>query len=279
MRTLKTSEAAALLHVSANTLRGWEQRFGYPTPQRSSGKHRLYAYTEVIALRDALEQGLAVSSAISVARDAAGADSQSLIAALLCFRAHSADEVIERSLALRSVERTLEEVLLPALDTIRLRQGLASALWAYSTAWSEQWLQRVHRLASARSNHGRVILGNASHPPLDPASMYTSALELCCARSGIEVLSLPVGAYRGLSSALDSLQPDLIVLSGAGASRHEIARWTYEIRKSVGPIRLLAYHSPFKAHANVQILHWSPLVAHAQLSKAIISERAGHSPP
>ena len=70
MRTLKTSEAAALLNVSPNTLRAWERRFGYPRPQRSSGQHRLYIHGEVAALRDALQEGLSISSAVSRAREA-----------------------------------------------------------------------------------------------------------------------------------------------------------------------------------------------------------------
>ena len=48
------SEAAAVLNVSPNTLRAWERRFGYPKPQRTAGKHRLYTHGEVAALRDAL---------------------------------------------------------------------------------------------------------------------------------------------------------------------------------------------------------------------------------
>ena len=54
MRYLKTSEAAALLNVSPNTLRAWERRFGFPKPQRSPGKHRLFTYGEVAALKDAV---------------------------------------------------------------------------------------------------------------------------------------------------------------------------------------------------------------------------------
>ena len=57
VRTLKTSEAAAVLNVSPNTLRAWERRFGYPKPQRTAGKHRLYTHGEVAALRDALQEG------------------------------------------------------------------------------------------------------------------------------------------------------------------------------------------------------------------------------
>ncbi len=53
MRTLKTSEAALLLNVSPNTLRAWERRFGYPKPQRSAGRHRMYTHGEVSAHEDA----------------------------------------------------------------------------------------------------------------------------------------------------------------------------------------------------------------------------------
>ena len=63
MRYLKTSEAATLLNVSPNTLRAWERRFGFPKPQRSPGRHRLYTHGEVAALRDALQEGLSISSA------------------------------------------------------------------------------------------------------------------------------------------------------------------------------------------------------------------------
>ena len=72
VRTLKTSEAAAVLNVSPNTLRAWERRFGYPKPQRTAGKHRLYTHGEVAALRDALQEGLSISSAISRARESLG---------------------------------------------------------------------------------------------------------------------------------------------------------------------------------------------------------------
>src|SRR3954470_18880074 len=91
VRTLKTSEAAALLNVSPNTLRAWEQRFGYPQPQRSPGRHRLYVRAEIEALRQALEDGLSISSAISVAMEAVSADAHALVLALAAFRGERAD--------------------------------------------------------------------------------------------------------------------------------------------------------------------------------------------
>lgn len=91
MRTLKTSEAAALLNVSPNTLRAWERRFGYPRPMRSPGKHRLYTHGEVVSLRDALNDGLSISSAISRAREAVRADTHVLVSALAAFDLARAD--------------------------------------------------------------------------------------------------------------------------------------------------------------------------------------------
>jgi DNA-binding transcriptional MerR regulator len=102
MRYLKTSEAAALLNVSPNTLRAWERRFGFPKPQRSPGKHRLFTHGEVAALRDALQEGLSISSAISRAREGLAADANSLVGALASYERERADAAIEAALALRT---------------------------------------------------------------------------------------------------------------------------------------------------------------------------------
>src|SRR4051795_7312307 len=123
VRTLKTSEAAAVLNVSPNTLRAWERRFGYPKPQRSPGKHRLYIHGEVAALRDALQEGLSISSAVSRAREALTADTDSLVGALSSFELERADLAMEAALALRSLERSVEEVLLPTFDELASRTG------------------------------------------------------------------------------------------------------------------------------------------------------------
>src|ERR671939_1036527 len=135
MRYLKTSEAAALLNVSPNTLRAWERRFDFPKPQRSPGKHRLYTHGEVAALRDALQDGLSISSAISRAREALSADTSVLVGALSSYELERADGAMEAALALRSVERSVEEVLLPSLRELGQRQGYDSAPWAFAARW------------------------------------------------------------------------------------------------------------------------------------------------
>src|SRR5688572_8174741 len=126
MRFLKTSEAATLLNVSPNTLRAWERRFGYPKPQRSPGKHRLYTHGEIAALREALQEGLSISSAVSRAREGLSADADTLIGALTSFDRARADSAMEAALALRSLERSVEEILLPSLEDIQQRHGVES---------------------------------------------------------------------------------------------------------------------------------------------------------
>jgi hypothetical protein len=74
VRDLQIDEAAAVLCVSPDTLRAWEQRFDYPHSISGAAGERRYAHGEVIALRDSLLAGLSITAAIEKARRA-GADS------------------------------------------------------------------------------------------------------------------------------------------------------------------------------------------------------------
>ena len=67
-RDLQVDEAAAMLCVSPDTLRAWEQRFGYPHSVPGGAGERRYAQREVIALRDSLRAGLSIAAAIDKAR-------------------------------------------------------------------------------------------------------------------------------------------------------------------------------------------------------------------
>jgi DNA-binding transcriptional MerR regulator len=127
MRYLKTTEAAALLEVAPNTLRAWERRFGFPTPELSAGGHRSYTHGEVAALRAALREELSISSAVERARAGLAADTASLVGALLAYDHDRADHAIETALGVRSVEGSVDEVLLPSLEAVVGRTGAESA--------------------------------------------------------------------------------------------------------------------------------------------------------
>ena len=103
-----------MLGVSPNTLRSWERRYGFPRPRRSPGGHRQYALGEIESLRVTLAETHNVSSAIALARQRGEGPSSGsrLAAAFAAFDEDKANGLLEESLALRSVERTVEEVLL-----------------------------------------------------------------------------------------------------------------------------------------------------------------------
>ncbi len=241
MRYLKTSEAAALLNVSPNTLRAWERRFGFPKPQRSPGKHRLFTHGEVAALRDALQEGLSISSAVSRAREGLAADTHSLVGALVSFERERADAAIEAALALRSVERSVEEVLLPTLDEIARRQTVESAAWAFAAHWGADWLRRAQRLAPPPVRPVSIVVGDASRDELDPDAPYIRAFELFCVRSGVKVLSLSARGVAGIGDAVAVHRPNLVVLAGGYLNDDTVARWAYAIRLAAGPLPVAIY--------------------------------------
>ena len=257
MRHLKTTEAAALLNVGPNTLRGWERRFGFPQPHRSPGGHRAYPHGEVAALRAALEEGHSIASAVCRARVALATDTGTLIAALLAFDHERADRAIETTLALRSVERSVEEVLLPGLEQIVGRMGADSAAWAFSARWAADWLRRAKRLAPPPAGRTSIVLANASRDELDLDAAYIRALKLFCLRAGAKVLILPAQAMSGIGDAASVHRPNLVVLAGKHIDETTIARWTYAIGRSIGP-RPLALYRPASTHTYNTVLPPAP---------------------
>ena len=253
MRYLKTTEAATLLNVGSSTLRAWERRFGFPRPQRSPGGHRHYAHGEVAALRAALDGGLSISVAVSRARGALAADTDALVSALVAYDQERADRAIETALALRSVERSVEEVLLPGLEAIVASMGADSAAWAFSARWAGDWLRRARRLAPPRASRISVVLADGSRDELDLDAAYIRALELFCLRGGANVLGLAARALTGIGDVACAYRPDLIVLAGGLAHDETVARWAHFIARSVGPVPLAVYRGTATARCNTTL--------------------------
>jgi DNA-binding transcriptional MerR regulator len=275
VRTLKTSEAAALLNVSPNTLRAWERRFGYPKPQRSPGKHRLYTHGEVAALRDALQEGLSISSAISRAREALRADTHILVGSLNSFELDRADAAMEAALALRSVERSVEEVLLPSLVELGERHGFDSAPWAFAARWAGDWLQRAQRLAPPPTRSVSVVIGNASPDDLEIDALHMRALELFLSRAGVKVLTLPVSGISGLGDILTAFRPDAVVVAGSHDADDDVARWAYRVRAVAGALPITLFHRSTRSErvrtTGARLLADSPGEAHRELLAVIES--------
>ena len=192
MSGIRTNAAAELLGVSPNTLRSWERRFGYPKPRRTQGGHRQYDLTELEALRRALLETHNISSAIELARQRGeGPSSPSrLLDAFDHFDETLADRIMEESLAVRSIERTVEEVLLPAARAGR-RARRPRRRVRVRLRWATGWLYASRRVVAPASRPQGVLLFDSS-PRLDVESLHVQALELGLRRAGFRTLPLAV---------------------------------------------------------------------------------------
>jgi MerR family transcriptional regulator, light-induced transcriptional regulator len=219
MGGIRTNAAAELLGVSASTLRSWERRLGYPRPRRTDGNHRQYDLEELESLREALSETGNISSAVVLAqRRGKGLPSPArLLQAFDRFDEAAANRELEESLAVRSVERSVEEVLLPALDMAGRRPNHGAEL-EHACRWATGWLHGARRLAATATRPEGVLLLDSGEA-LDPESVHTQALEVALRRAGLRVLVLSADlAADRFDRAIRALRPSAIVLCGSGAS-------------------------------------------------------------
>jgi hypothetical protein len=248
MQMMTISEAAAVLNVSSTTIRSWEQRFGYPIPQRSPGGHRRFVYGEIVALREGLAEGLSISSAVSRARDGLASDSRGLVAALRGYDSTRADQAIEAALALRSLERTVEEVITPALERIAAEDSIESAAWAFAAQWASDWFSRARRLFAPPFRPFSIVIADASRDALDAQSPSIRAVELLLARGGANVMSVAATCTVGVGELVAAREADVILVAGAHVDDDHVARWVYAARRSSRPeLSVALYRRPRRA--------------------------------
>lgn len=270
MSAIRTNAAAAMLGVSPNTLRSWERRFGFPEPRRTAGGHRQFDLTEIEALRSAFEETHNISSAVALARErgAGPATSSRLRSAFSRFDEAEADRVLEESLAVRSVERTVEEVLLPGVAALQDDGEGESAEYGFGWRWATGWLAAAMRVAPPATRPEGVLIFDAS-APCDLDALHAQALELCLRRGGLRTLTLTVGLDPNrLGRALHALQPRAVVLTGRRASLDALGRLVYAARRLGGDqVAVLDYRSalPSTGATTVPKLGDTPLAARERL--------------
>jgi DNA-binding transcriptional MerR regulator len=268
LQMIRTTAAASILGVSTNTLRSWERRYGFPSPRRSSGGHRRYAIEEIQALRQTLSETQNVSSAIAlVQRRGAGPSSHSRLALALGSLDHQqADRLLEESLVLRSVERTVDEVLLPAVAELADPGGPTAE---YELAWhyAMQWLCGLSRQAQPLASGAEVVIFDAS-TPCDLDALYTQALELLLRRAGVGTARLTPGVQRSrLGRALRGLGPRAVVVTGRRSSLDTIGRIVYTVRSMRAAPPVVDYRDavPESPASTLVRLGETPLAARDQL--------------
>jgi MerR family transcriptional regulator, light-induced transcriptional regulator len=277
---IRTNAAAELLGVSPNTLRSWERRFGYPKPRRTHGGHRQYDLTELEALRRALLETHNISSAIELARQRGeGPSSPSrLLDAFNHFDEGSADRVMEESLAVRSVERTVGEVLLPALELLGGRDG-RDAEREIGYRWATGWLHAARRVAPAASRPQGVLLFDSS-PRLDLESLHVQALELALRRAGFRTLLLAFDLPpERVVRAIRALDPTAFIFCGGEATLEVVGRLVYTVRQvgSAAPVFEYREAMPVTGETGIPSLGSAPSEAVDRLKDYVDSGRIERS--
>ncbi len=305
MTTVRTNAAAALLGVSPNTLRSWESRFGHPTPRRTEGGHRQFELSEIEALRQAFAETGDISSAISVARERGEGPSTParLRSAFVAFSEEQADRLMEESMAVRSVERTIELVLLPAVEALAsgdssspheptpgrgsshsddrespsgsgpVGSSVGGPEYCFAWRYATGWLAAAQRVAPPSSHEDGVLIFDASRP-MDIDSLYVQALELCVRRAGMRVLTLPVDLdSTRVGSALRALCPRAVMLGGRGSSLEAIGRLVYATRQLGGEPLVLDYRGalPDTGASTVARIGPGPMEAVRMLRESLAS--------
>lgn len=261
MSQIRTNSAAALLGVSANTLRSWEQRFGHPLPRRTEGGHRIFDLGEIEALRDALNETGEIAAAVSIVRDRGEGPSsaQRLRLAFADFNEAKVDRLLEESMLTRSLERTVQDVLLPGVELAGEATPERCFAWRYTTSW----IAAAKRLAPPSVRDEGVMIFDASAPgSLD--ALHTQALELLLRRAGLRTLSLPVGLREDrIGNALRALGPTAIVLAGSSDDMQAVSRLVYAARQVCGRIAFYDFRGavPDTGASTVTRLGESPLGA------------------
>jgi len=278
MGFVRTNAAAAMLGVSPNTLRSWERRFGYPEPRRTAGGHRQFELTEIEALRSAFEETHNVSSAVSMARErgAGPATPARLRAAFGRFDESEADRVLEESLAVRSIERTIEEVLLPGVEALLGEEDAAatprSPEFGFAWRWAAGWLAASRRAAPAAVRDEGILIFDASGPD-DMDALHAQALELVLRRGGLRtlILSADLDPAR-VGRALHVLTPRALVLTGRGATLDAFGRIVFCARRACGErVEIFDYRGalPETGASTVPRLGSRPLAAKDRLVDAL----------
>jgi hypothetical protein len=237
---IRTNAAAVMLGISPNTLRSWERRYGFPSPARSAGGHRQYL--------------------------------------LAAFDEDKANRLLDESLALRSLERTLEEVLLEALAA-QAAEGNGTAEYEFGWRYATGWMSALKRLSPPASRPDGVLLIDAC-AALDLDGAYAQALELVLRRAGLRTLALSPGVEPArLGRALRALAPRALVLTGQRISLDAIGRLVYAVRGSAQGIVVFDYRGavPDTGASTVHRLGESPTGA-CDLLLSVLEQRPAERP-
>jgi DICT domain-containing protein len=171
---LAIKDVAERTGIAAGTIRMWEQRYGFPAPERTSSGYRRYTEDDVDALRKVLalrHRGLSVPAAISRAQDTGGASDHPSIYAAVAAQDPAARPLILKKATLIALSKAIEHEAL----------ALAAAPIVFGAFQEERFYRRVerrYRRLAAHADAAAVFAdfpGGVRHPDGAPAEIPISS--------------------------------------------------------------------------------------------------------
>jgi DICT domain-containing protein len=155
---LAIKDVAERTGIAAGTIRMWEQRYGFPAPERTASGYRRYTDDDVVALRKVLalrHRGLSVPAAIQRAQDAGGgpSDHPSIYAAVAATDAGARPQVLRKS-TLIALSKAIEHEAL----------ALAAAPVVFGAFQREPFYRRVERRYRRLAMHADAAAVFADFP-------------------------------------------------------------------------------------------------------------------
>ena len=181
---------------------------------------------------------------------------------------------MEESLAVRSVERTVEEVLLPALEQADEREH-REAERELALRWATGWLHAARRVVAPATRPQGVLLFDSS-PRLDVESLHVQALELGLRRAGFRTLLLAFDLPpERVVRAIRALDPAAFVFCGGEATLDVVGRLVYTVRQvgSAAPVFEYREAMPVTGDHGIPSLGSMPVEAAERLKGYVDSGR------
>jgi hypothetical protein len=173
------------------------------------------------------------------------------------------------------MERTVEELLLPALEVAVERTGRA-AEHEFGCRWATGWLHAARRVVPPPMRAEGVLIFD-SCAELGTETLHVQALELAVRRAGFRALLLSVALEQDrLVRAIRGSDPAVIVLAGDGATLDVVGRLVYSARHARSGARVVEYRhaTPVSGKHAVHALGMQPSEAVVELRRLVKSPPA-----
>jgi len=231
---LRIGELSRRVGASPELLRAWERRYGLLRPERSAGGLRLYSPADVervSLMQRHLAAGMAAAEAAALARRDAGdgeaatsaldavALREELAEALEAFDEPRAQAILDRLLAMATVETLLSEVLLPYLRELGERWERGEATVAQEHFASSVLRGRLLGLARGWGL-GLGPVAVLACVPGEQHDLGLIAFGLALRSRGWRIVYLgPDSPIDTVADVSDRLEPALVVLNALSRER------------------------------------------------------------